>query len=212
MQQIQTMFTRTQGTINTNNLIMTAILDNNLPELKLLINKTVVNNQINLNGDTCVLLACRLNRQQILNYLLNILDAQINIKNNENEDSFDVGTEKIKRILYEYKDKKANLELASISTKLNLKNSELKNIKEELIYIKKNLEQVLITNTESNERIQILESKENKLSQQYQQLLKDNNILKLNLDLEKKNVINEKRKATESENAYLNLKRSKNSN
>ena len=211
MQQLQTILARNQGkgTIDTNNLIMIAILNNNLTDLKLLINKSVVNNQINLNGDTCVLLACRLNRQQILNYLLNILDAQVNIKNNENEDSFDVGTEKIKRILYEYKDKKANLELASISNKLNLKNGELKNIKDELIYIKKNLEQVLITNTESNERIQNLESTENKLSQQYQQLDRDNSILKLNLDLEKKNAINEKRKATESENAYLNLKRSK---
>lgn len=198
----QNMFTRTQGQVDFNSQIMTAILDNNLSQLKLFINKTNVNDQINYNGDTCVILACRLNRQHILNYLLNDLNAKFNVKNKENEDSFDVGTEKTKRILFEHKDKLHNLELDSVYDKLDTKSVELSKTKEELTYLKKNLDEMLSNDCTFKTRIKTLELERDELLTKCQQLLNSNNTLESNLK-------SEKRKASEAESAYLNLKKSK---
>ena len=202
MSQIHNIFTRTQGQVDINSQIMSAILDNNLSQYKLLVNKTNVNNQINSNGDTCVILSCRLNRQQILTYSLNELYAKFNIKNKENEDSFDVGTEKTKRILYDYKDKIQNQELDAIYSKLDLKAIELKNTKEEVSYLKKNLDEILLTDSTFKTRIRTLETERDELLDRCQKLLLSNDKLDNNLK-------SEKRKSTEAENAYLNLKKSK---
>jgi len=209
MSNIHNIFTRIQGTVDTNSQIMTAILDNNLANLKLLVNKSNVNNQINSNGDTCVILSCRLNRQHILNYLLNNLDAKFNIKNKENEDSFDVGTEKTKRILFDHKDKISNLELDAIYDKLDSKTVELKSVKEELNFVQKNYDIISKNNTKLNEKIKNLENERDLLLNRCEELLKKNTTFEIDLIKEKKKVENEKRKATESENAYLNLKKSK---
>jgi hypothetical protein len=202
MSRTQNIFTRTQGSVDINSEIMSAILDNNLSRFRSLVNKTNVNDQINSNGDTCVILSCRLNRQQILTYLLNGLDAKFNIKNKENEDSFDVGTEKTKRILYDYKDKIQNLELDAIYDKLDSKTIELKNTKEELVYLKKNLDEIVLNDTTFKTRIRDLETERDELLTKCQKLLLSNEQLETNLK-------NEKRRATEAECAYLNLKKSK---
>ena len=209
MSNIHYIFSRTQGTVDTNSQIMSAILDNNLANLKLLINKSNVNNQINSNGDTCVILSCRFNRQHILNFLLNNLDAKFNIKNKDNEDSFDVGTEKTKRILFDHKDKISNLELDAIYDKLDSKTVELKSTKEELNFVQKNYDIISKNNTKLNEKIKNLENERDSLLNRCEELLKKNTTFEIDLLKEKKKVENEKRKATESENAYLNLKKCK---
>ena len=107
-----------------------------------------------------------------MNNLLNNLDAKFNIKNKDNEDSFDVGTEKTKLILFDHKDKISNLELDAIYNKLDSKTVELKSVKEELNFVQKNYDIISKNNTKLNEKIKNLENERESLLNRCEELLK----------------------------------------
>lgn len=201
--------TRSFGQINNNSIIINAIVMNDLTEFRSLVNKDNVNNILNNNGDTALIIACKFNRIPIISYLLNSSIAKINIKNNDNEIALDLGTMNTRRFVYEYIKKIHGVELEDVCKKLDNRTREVQGLKDQLAYVQTNYNGLVSQNNIKIKEINNLLDEIRALKHEYNMILERNKELEKLLKTEQYNVERFKRKADENEAAYTNLKKSK---
>jgi len=201
--------TRSFGQINNNSNIINAIVMNDLSETRSLVNKDNVNNVLNNNGDTALIIACKFNRIPIISYLLNSLIAKIDIKNNDNEITLDLGTMNTRRFVYEYIKKIHSVELDRICTKLDDRTKEVLGLKDQLAYVQTNYNGLVSHNNIKIKEINNLLDEISSLKRDYNSILERNKELEKLLKIEQDNTERFKRKSDENEAAYLNLKKSR---